>query len=546
MIRKSPLLLCLLVLASCAKKSDGPDVDVAELVGGATMQAQGRNYYSPDGTRLAYTRQLEGVQAVFVANADGSNPVRLTHGIWDNNPVWSPDGKSIAYYADEGADIWVVPSTGGEPRQLTSGPASDGIRGWLRDGSGVVFVRTGAGDARTMVVPVAGGPARLLFDEPAGNVFAYPSPDGSKFAYLLNNAGRGTIWVRDTSAGPPKQLTTDGLEDFRSARAWSPDGRFILFWTRRTGTSDLWTVNVETGEQRQLTDDIRNDSEGAWSPDGRCVVFISDRGGQTDLWIVAAAGGPAQRVTADLDVEAVPEWSPDGKRVVYTAAHYVASIDVMPADGGTARSLTSLDGYGAGGLAVSPDGLTLLYHSNRSGSGDIWSVPLAGGEPKVLVGGPLDELGPYWSPDGSQVVFTSNRRGATNDVWVMPAAGGEPRQLTDWPSDENAQSWSPDGRTIAFTSDREASHAEVWTIPPAGGQATRVSHGNVNAGRVVWSRDGRTLIFMGISADGSRQVYSVPASGGPSRRFHADTSRDRKSTRLNSSHGTTSRMPSSA
>jgi len=518
MTRKLSLVAALLALTSCGPKSEGPDVTYHVAAMGADLNLHRDVSLSPDGTRMAYSMGLEGVSAIFAAAADGSNPVRLTHGVWDQSPYWSPDGRWIAYYSDEGADIWVVPSAGGEPRQLTSGPANDDVLGWLHDGSGVLLNRHGAGPDRTLVAPVDGGAVRPLVDVAAGNVHAFPSPDGSKVGYILVTGGRSTLWVQDTAGGAPRQLTTEGLENARLNRMWSPDGRHIVYHSRRTGTWDLWVADVDSGTLRQLTTDIHDDYGATWSPDGRWLLFESNRGGQEDQWIIPAEGGPARRVTSDIDLEDGTQWSPDGHSVVYGTMHSVSAIDVRPAAGGAPRTVVSLEGYffGNGLPDVSPDGTTLLFSSNRSGPVDIWSVPVAGGEPTQFAASPTPDLWPHYSPDGRWVVFQSARRG-TMDLWVAPAAGGEPRQLTDWPSFEGEPRWSPDGSTIAFVSDRDVARAEVWTIPAAGSTATRVTRGNFGADIPRWSPDGRTIYFVGAVPDGSNQLFAVPAAGGTAR-----------------------------
>jgi Tol biopolymer transport system component len=198
------------------------------------------------------------------------------------------------------------------------------------------------------------------------------------------------------------------------------------------------------------------------------------------------------------------------------------SVNAMPADGGSSRPLVMLDGYAAWGLALSPDGRTLLFNSNRSADPDVWSVPLAGGEMTPFAASPNFDVDADWSPDGRSVSFSSGR-GGTGDIWVMPVAGGDARQLTDWPSDEGGARWSPDGATIAFTSTRDATQPEVWTIPVAGGQATRITRGNVSAQEVRWATDGRTLSYVGATADGSRQLFRVSAAGGTPRQLtHAE------------------------
>lgn len=518
MIRNSLLSLSLLALAACTGPAEGPDVDYRVLATGESPLYISDVVLSPDGTRMAYSKQIEGLAAIYVAAADGSDPVRLTTGVWDVNPYWSPNGEWIAYYSDENADVWVVPSAGGTPKQLTSGPANDNPFGWLPDGSGVLFDRQGDGDARTLVAPLNGEAVRPLFQAPVGNVSAWPSPDGTKIGFILWTGGRSTLWVQEVAGGPARQLTTEGLEGGRSSRMWSPDSKQIVYASRRTGTSDLWIADVESGALRQLTDDIRDDYGAMWSPDGQWVLFESTRGGQEDQWVVPAAGGPARRVTADTDIENIRNWSGDGHSITYSAGKQSSAIVLRPAEGGAPRTLLTLDAYSIGNPLLSPDGGTVLFESNRSGSTDLWTVPVAGGEMTQVASSPSFDGAADWSPDGQWIVFLSGRRG-TADLWVMPAGGGEPRQLTDWPSDEYAPRWSPDGKTIALLSNRVATQAEVWTIPAAGGTATRLTRGNVAAANVRWSRDGRSLLYVGATAAGSRQLFRIPATGGTARQL---------------------------
>jgi Tol biopolymer transport system component len=434
-------------------------------VGGAPFQAS----LSPDGTRLAWAQPVGGQSRIHVGAPDGSNPVRVSTGTWDFLPLWSPDGKSIAYSGESPQyDIWVVAADGGEPRQLTSGPANDAAVGWLADGSGVVFQRTGAGEVRTLVAPVDGGPIRQLVPHPGGNVWGTVSPDGSQVAFALFRGSESTIWVQPLADGPARQLTTEGFEDGASNRKmWSPDGRHLVFTSRRTGTMDLWTANVETGELLQITSDVRNDIGHVWSPDGRWIAFSSDRGGQWDIWIVSSSGGDAVRVTNDLAVEAEIGWFADGQS---------------------------------------------LYFDRNDLGGSI-GVTVPGGEAVPFAASPLDDAQPQFSPDGRQVAFTSNRTGSF-DLFVAPAAGGEPRRLTDWPGNEDRPAWSPDGQTIAFVADRDASQLDVWLVSAAGGTPRRLTtfDRRIN-GPLAWSPDGAS-IYVYSSGEQGAGLHRVPVARG--------------------------------
>lgn len=518
-IRIAVVASTVLALAACGSAADGPELVYRSLVPDSLAQAT-EVAVSPDGTRLAWSGEVGPRSAIFVSGIDGSDPVRLTHGVWDQTPRWSPDGSLIAYYSDVDADVWLVPSAGGEPRQLTSGPAIDGPLQWLPDGSAVVVYRRGGGPGQTVVVPLDGGPERSLVPAMGGDEDVVLSPDGSMAAINLHRGGSSTIWVQALDGSPARQLTTEGLEDgWPSRHMWSPDGSRLVFTSRRTGTNDLWTVDVATGELHQVTTDLREDWGHRWSPDGRRIAFLSDRGGQTDLWIVADTGGTALRVTNDLPIENEVSWSTDGTTLFYSTTDLDAIVGAASTSDGSFRELAGWAGVQSESARLSPDGGTVLFASDRLGPADIWSVPFAGGEATPFVSSPADDFDPNYSPDGDMVAFISTRAGSA-DLWVVPAAGGDPRQLTDWMAGEWRAEWSPDGRMLAFFSNHEnsaASGLDLWVVSAAGGEPRRVTEG----GRIVrdeggprWAPDGRTIFFVAFTPTGTRELYRVAVEGG--------------------------------
>ena len=504
-----------LFLIACSRETARSGTEPVLVVDDSSGVIVGGAIPSPDGTRIVFARSVAGKSAIFVAAPDGSNPVQLTHGVWDFEPWWSPDGKWIAYYAESpDFDLFVVPANGGEPRLLSPGPARDSPRGWLADGSGVVANRTRQGDDQVVVVPLDGSAPRRLGPEMAGHQHGSISPDGTKFGFDIHQGGGdATLWVQEMAGGAPRQLTTENLENTSSALMWSPDSRSLAYTSRRTGTTDIWVVDVASGQQRQLTSDVRNDFAARWSPDGLWIAFLSDRGGQTDVWVVSAAGGDAVRVTNDRGVEVNPRWAPDGRSLYYGRSQTDSEIQLQPTDSGAARTLLSWPGQVITNAVVSPDGKTILFDSDRSGNSDIWSLPVSGGEPVPFIASPMDDRLPEYSPDGSQVRFQSDRAGSI-DLWIVPATGGAPRQLTEGPATDGEGTWSPDGKTIVFVSNRGGAGGDLWLIPSAGGEATRLTQGNVRPSSVRWSRDGKNIFFVGERTGGGQEQYRIAASGG--------------------------------
>ena len=514
-----PVIATVVLVMACNAAADVPSVPESVLVvDDSTGRIISSATPSPDGARIAYTKVTGGRSQVFVSAADGSNPVQVSHGIWDYNPLWSPDGKWIAYEGeDPNFDLYVVPSDGsGAARMISGGPATDNAMAWLRDGSGVLFNRVGAGDDHPLVAPLDGGAPRRIGPVMQGNLHANWSPDGSLLGFDVHRGLGATIWVQDTAAGSaPRQLTSEGLENAPVLTMWSPDSREIAYTSRRTGTEDIWILDVASGQSRQLTNDIRDDNSPRWSPDGRSIAFLSDRGGLRDLWVMPSAGGSATRLTSDAAVESAARWAPDGKTVYYTTSRNAVELQLVPLAGGPPRTIRAWEEFDITDARLSPDGKTIVYDSPRIGNGDLFMLPVAGGEPTTFASSPLVDHSARWSPDGSQVAFLSSRGGST-DIWVVPAAGGEPRNLTVSPGDEDEPIWSPDGTQVAYASSRDVGGADLWVIPSSGGTPHRLTRDNVRPEGYHWSPDGKYLYFQGQKPGGSgaRDFFRVAAAGG--------------------------------
>jgi Tol biopolymer transport system component len=457
--------------------------------------------YSPDGSRIAYWSPGDSAAwQLWVASADLSAPrkmpaVSLFGGI---PPVWSPDGSRIASWSSEfgTADVVVMPTAGGAPQRVTQGPGFEVPVGWYPDGDRLAYVASAQGGTiRSFEVSVSTGTSKPLVPSEKRPVIGTPSPDGSHLGYVVIDGPRSTVWVADSDGGNPRQLTTEGFENYSgNAIPWSPDGKELAYESRRTGTADIWVVAIDGGQGHQLTRDVRNDYLPTWSPDGKWIAFLSDRGRQTDVWVVPAGGGEERRVTDTPDDESGLSWRPGTVSLSFTAATRAGGAWVVDLTSGQERRITP-DSLRSSWFNVSPDGQQIDYVIDRGGGiADLAVMPIGGGMSRTLVAGGGAVNAPYWSPDGSKIVFTSDR-GGSMDVWVVDGSGGAPRQLTNWPSAETVAVWSGDGTTVLFRSDRDSKLGDLWKVPVSGGEPTRVTNNGTLGGALV-SRAGVADIFV--------------------------------------------------
>jgi Tol biopolymer transport system component len=167
--------------------------------------------------------------------------------------------------------------------------------------------------------------------------------------------------------------------------------------------------------------------------------------------------------------------------------------------------------------AISPDGSKLVYASDRGGSSfDLWLQPLERGvptgQPQRLTDDTADASCPAFSPDGKWIAY-HRILGKERDIFTVPVSGGKPTQFTNDPAQDTQPSWSNDGKTIVFASDRGGG-SHIWTAPVSEGRPAgpprQVTMDTMSVGAPVWSHDGGSIAYI-VVADGGNDVYVVPA-----------------------------------
>jgi Tol biopolymer transport system component len=183
---------------------------------------------SPDGARLALISGASG-SALSIHDLDGRPPLPLFQQGVNSDPVWSPDGRYVAFASGESGrrSVYWMPSDGSaqEPQQVDSGVAIANPDAWLADGQLLLTARVPGAEWDIRVAPVASGPPRDVVATKDFEKDATPSPDGRWFAYESNRSGRPEIWGRALSGGAAVRLSENGGK----APVWSRDGRELFY-----------------------------------------------------------------------------------------------------------------------------------------------------------------------------------------------------------------------------------------------------------------------------------------------------------------------------
>jgi hypothetical protein len=248
--------------------------------------------YSPDGKRIVFSSDRSGGFEIWVCEAGGSNPARLTD-LGGNNaavPHWAPDGRLVAFQArSEGnTDIYVISAEGGRPRRLTEDPAEDTLPGWSRDGRWIYFASNRGGGLQIWRMTADGGEARQVTK--AGGFIGFESKDG-KFLYYTKGRNLAGIWRVPVDGGEETLVTDTKKAGYWSA--WTVVEEGIYFLTAENlARPAIEFFNFETGrvtEVAALATPFRywtNPGGLSMSPDRRSILFTQPDRQEMDIMLV--------------------------------------------------------------------------------------------------------------------------------------------------------------------------------------------------------------------------------------------------------------------
>jgi TolB protein len=258
---------------------------------------------------LIGTVEKREVKEIYIVDYDGANPQRITTSRHLNlNPVWSPDGRGIAYTSHRPMPlIYISRIFEGVLQNPTKGPDSYFTPAFSPDGKRITFASNRDGNVEIYVMNVDGSNLRRLTNHPAGDVAPTWSPSGTQIAFTSDRAGQPQIYYMNADGTGVTRLTTG--ESYADRATWSPAPyNEVAFTARVPGGFDIKAIDMSTGQTRQLTFGEGSNESPSYSPNGRHIAFTSTRAGRVQIFTMTRDGRDVRQITRD-GANTTPAWS---------------------------------------------------------------------------------------------------------------------------------------------------------------------------------------------------------------------------------------------
>jgi Tol biopolymer transport system component/DNA-binding winged helix-turn-helix (wHTH) protein len=446
------------------------------------------------------------------------------------NPVFSPDGKQIAYFWDgenrAKGDLYVQLIGGQKPLRLThTSTGSICCADWSPDGQVIVFERCYDNGGGVFLVPALGGSERKLADVVCARMDAGGTQwtaDGKSLLFgdrCTPDAPPGIV-VFSLQTGEKRCLHSPPLSDDGDANPiLSPDQKTVAFQRWPTGgAAEIYAVALSGGNLRRLTDESfdTDDLDLMWSPDGKYIALEPTR---DRMARIPASGGPLEfeavypkigalsrdhHRIAYVEPSSVWRWSPEIWRM--KLAHAGGKVVSQ------ARILVSATG-GNDSAQLSADEHQLVFQSMRSGSRQIWRSNADGSDPLQLTFFESGYSGtPRWSPDGKWIAF-DHSTAAHSQIYLVDSEGRNLQALTSGAYEDCVPSWSRDAKAVYFAS-RRTGDWQVWRRELSTGKEMQITrHGGF---AVFESYDAKALYYSKFEGGG---IWKISTEGGQEERI---------------------------
>jgi eukaryotic-like serine/threonine-protein kinase len=377
---------------------------------------------SPDGRRLVFSASNEGKSQLWVRPLDllAAQPLAGTDGA--TYPFWSPDSASVGFFAD--SQLKRIDIVGGTPQVLANAGAGRG-GAWNRDGT-ILFAPLGTGPLLKAPATVGEAVAGTRLESgQTSHRFPQFLPDGRHFVYFVQGGPAPGVYSGSLDGGSSKWLANAD-----AAAVVSPSG-FLLFLRRTT----LFAQAFDFKRQELSGSPFPVAEQAAFDPATFAAGFSATAG------IVAYRSG---------------------------STGVVRQLTWLDRSGKSVGAIGAPDSAGLTNVELSPDGKRVAVDRTVNGNQDVWVIDVARGVPTRFTFDTAFDVFPLWSPDGSRVVFTSNRKGVFDLYWRLSSSAGADDLLLESDQTKAPTDWSSNGRFLLFFSIDPQTGYDLWILPVFG------------------------------------------------------------------------------
>ena len=489
---------------------------------------------SPDGSQIAFCYKGD----IYTVSVSGGEARQITmHIAHDYMPVWSPDGKNLAFagYRFGNFDVYIIPADGGNAKRLTTFSGTESPYAFTPDGKFVVFgakiqapVSSAAFPSAVMSelykISVSGGRPEQIIAIPAENIFF--SKDGQRFVFQDRKGQEDrfrkhhtssvtrNIWMYDIAAKKYTELISEACENTNPVL--SPDNSTVYYLSERSGTYNVHSFPLNNPSSITQLTDFKINPVRFLSIAGNGMLCFGYDG---EIYTMQPNGKPQKlsvRIIEDEkrnEIEALNNQnvttqsvSPDGKQ---TASVMRGEIFVSSTDYKYTKRITysvAQDDM----PSFSADGKSLVYASEKSGVWSLYIAKISRPEESYFFNATLIEdeplfkpseterMHPKYSPDGKEIAFIETR----NQLMVYNLADKKVRRITDGSGNPNSSGdidyeWSPDGKwfTIVYTANKHDPYTDIGLVSARGGEIINLTNSGYTSSNPHWVLEGDAILF---------------------------------------------------
>ena len=491
---------------------------------------------SPDGKEILFCYKGD----IYKVSAKGGEAVQLTtQESYESSPVWSPDGKQIAFASDRfgNTDVFVMPANGGSARRLTTNSASEIPSAFTPDGKFIVFSASIQDPASSALFPtsamtelykvpaeggkteqILGTPAEMVCFNATGDKFLYQDRKGFEDEWRKHHTSSITrdVWMYDMASGKHTNLTKRAGEDRNPVL--SSDGKEVFFLSERNkGSFNVYSFPLDNPEQVKALTSFSTHPVRFLSLGGDGTLCYTYNG---EIYTQKQGGKPSKvNVSLTRDDQEIPVTlsytrgaseavaSPDGKQVAFIVR---GEVFVTSVEYGTTKQITHTP-EAEEGLSFGADNRTLVYASERDGNWHLYKAEIERKEDLnfpnatlikeevLLPSKTVERMYPKFSPDGKEVAFIEDRI----RLKVLNLETNKVRQITDgstWYELSGGfnYAWSPDGKwfTLEFIGNKHDPYTDIALVSADGkGELVNLTNSGYTSSSPKWTMDGNAILF---------------------------------------------------